>query len=78
MTGKPCFVLKLRNVDQDKVWPRLLEISKRRYAAVCSCCINKNQKADEYEKVGLIQPHGYSVLIVKEIGGNRLLKLKNP
>ena len=78
MTGKPCYKLKLKDDDQDEVWSRLLEIPKRKYAAVCSCFKNKNQKADEFKKVGLIQPHGYSVLNITEIGRNRLLKLKNP
>ena len=78
MTGKPCFELKLRNGDQDKVWSNLLEIHKKNYAAVCGCYRSYNQKADDFKKVGLIQPHAYSVLRLIEISGNRLLKLKNP
>ena len=78
MTGKPCFELNLKDDDQEEVWSKLLEIPERKYAAVCSCYKSKNQNEEEFDNLGLIQPHGYSVLIVKEIGGNRLLKLKNP
>ena len=60
------------------VWKNLLKFQAKGYVASCTCEKKDIKDKNEFTKMGLFQPHAYSVLNIEEKKGNRLLKLKNP
>ena len=67
----------LQDETNELNWAKLLS-SKEAGFAIGAACYNKNLKEADYERLGLLANHAYSILDVKELHGLRLLKVRNP
>ena len=82
LTGYPCESIRFEtDTLQDEAtelnWAKLLS-SKEAGFAIGAACYNKSLKEADYEKLGLLANHAYSILDVKELHGLRLLQVRNP
>ncbi|CAG7727607.1 unnamed protein product, partial [Allacma fusca] len=84
LTGFPSQTLQFEHDSKamdtkrlDVVWQTLLPCSKAGFLIGISCG-RPEVSEDEYEKVGLVSNHVYSILQVRSISGLRLLQLRNP
>lgn len=84
LTGAPCETVNLQpqpneELDRNLIWARLLSSRTAGFLMGISCGGHDvNIEEREYELVGLRHKHSYSILDVKEVSGNRLLRLRNP
>ncbi|CAF0799483.1 unnamed protein product [Adineta steineri] len=87
VTGCPCETLILgrtnnpddKNVDYDKLWMKLFHARSQKFL-MCAMCSNKQITKQEFENVGLLNIHAYSLQDVKQSndGIHKLIKLRNP
>ncbi|CAF1066092.1 unnamed protein product, partial [Didymodactylos carnosus] len=85
VTGSPCETVILgrfnnpdvKNVNYDKLWGKLLH-SRDRGFLMCAMCSNNSIDKEEFENLGLLNIHAYSLQDIKEANGHRLLRLRNP
>ena len=84
LTGAPCETIYLQprpneELDRNLIWARLLSSRSAGFLMGISCGgFDVNIEENEYELMGLRSKHSYSVLDVKDVSGNRLLRLRNP
>ena len=84
LTGAPCESIKLQpqpneDVDRNLIWAKLLSSRTAGFLMGISCGgSDVNVEENEYELMGLIRNHSYSILDVKDVSANRLLRLRNP
>lgn len=84
LTGAPCETINLQpqsneELDQNLIWARLLSSRTAGFLMGISCGgYDVNIEEKEYEIMGLKHKHSYSILDVKDVSGNRLLRLRNP
>ena len=84
LTGAPCETINLQckpneEIDRNLIWARLLSCRTAGFLMGISCGgFDVNVEKNEYELKGLTPNHSYSILDVKEVSGNRLLRLRNP
>jgi calpain-15 len=83
LTGFPCESLKLETgqneepIDKDMIWVRLLSMKDAGYIMGASCG-RLNVEDAVFQSYGLFPRHAYSVLGVREVNNNRLIRLRNP
>ena len=84
LTGAPCETINLQpmpneELDRNLIWARLLSSHTAGFLMGISCGgLDINIEENEYELMGLRSKHSYSILDVKDVSGNRLLRLRNP
>jgi calpain-15 len=84
LTGAPCETIHLQplpdeDLDRNLIWATLLSSRSAGFLMGISCGgSNVNINKYEYECMGLKPNHSYSVLDVRDEGGNSLLRLRNP
>ncbi|XP_061165136.1 calpain-D-like [Saccostrea echinata] len=84
LTGAPCDIIKLqprsqkRDVDPNLIWAKLLSCRESGFLMGVSCGGNDKTEDKVYKRKGLLAQHAYSILDVKDIDGNKLLRLRNP
>jgi calpain-15 len=81
LTGLPCEKIHLKKpsskdggIDQDLIWARLLSYRERGFPMSASCGGDR----DEESLNGLESNHAYSLLDVRQLGNERLVRLRNP
>lgn len=60
----------------ERAWERLL--SAHKYGDCLITVATSQMEEDEAEALGLVPTHAYAVLDIREVGGTRLLLVKNP
>lgn len=84
LTGAPCETIHLQPLqneefDRDLIWAKLLSSRSAGFLMGIACGgTNVNVEVDDFERMGLRPNHAYSLLDVKDMSGNRLLRLRNP
>ena len=85
LTGAPCESINLQKMkheidpDHEVIWGQLLSATQAGHIMGASCGGGQMQVDDKaFEDVGLKPRHAYSVLDVKLVGKNRLIRLRNP
>jgi len=84
LTGAPCETINLQprpneELDRNLIWARLLSSRTAGFLMGISCGgFDVNVEKNEYELMGLRPNHSYSIMDVKDVSGNRLLRLRNP
>lgn len=89
LTGAPCehidleVDLKLPPSESaaalEMIWARLLSAKDANFLMGCSCGAGKRIVVDEeYQKLGLMTKHAYSILDVRQYGPYKLLRIRNP
>uniref|UniRef100_A0A1I7ZVS7 Calpain catalytic domain-containing protein n=1 Tax=Steinernema glaseri TaxID=37863 RepID=A0A1I7ZVS7_9BILA len=81
LTGAPCVLLDIedQSLDKDIVWATLLSSREANFLMGCSCGAGlKTVDENEFKSVGLVSQHAYSLLDVRQVGTNRLVRLRNP
>jgi calpain-15 len=85
-TGSPCDTLILgkvnnpdeKNIDQEKLWIKLLHARSQRFL-ICAMCSNNNINKQDFENHGLLNIHAYSSQDLKKSidGKHQLIELRN-
>ncbi|TKR87465.1 hypothetical protein L596_011858 [Steinernema carpocapsae] len=81
LTGAPCVLLDMEDesVDKDVIWVSLLSSREANFLMGCSCGAGRNSiNENEYNQVGLVPQHAYSLLDVRQVRDHRLVRLRNP
>ena len=86
LTGYPCESIRLEassstseeDIDLEMIWARMLSMKEAGYAMGASCGRTDIKEDNLFTNMGLLPRHAYSVLNVKEVGGNQLIQLRNP
>ncbi|KAE9549280.1 hypothetical protein FO519_007502 [Halicephalobus sp. NKZ332] len=89
LTGAPCehidIEVDLKSTPSETsaalelIWARLLSAKEANFLMGCSCGAGKRVVVDEeYQKLGLMTKHAYSILDVKQYDKYRLLRIRNP
>eukprot|EP00043_Microstomoeca_roanoka_P014765 m.147026 g.147026 ORF g.147026 m.147026 type:complete len:833 (-) comp16102_c0_seq2:543-3041(-) len=81
LTGAPCTMIDLERpkADDDSIWTQVSSCFDATYIMGASIDnLADRDKMDHYQTIGLMTGHAYSILSVQQIGGHRLLKLRNP
>eukprot|EP01022_Parablepharisma_sp_SALTPOND_P033380 TRINITY_DN88609_c0_g1_i1.p1 TRINITY_DN88609_c0_g1~~TRINITY_DN88609_c0_g1_i1.p1 ORF type:complete len:944 (+),score=26.90 TRINITY_DN88609_c0_g1_i1:93-2924(+) len=82
----PAVTLDHQKIGEDALWKALLEAQANKFpmtgSSLSSTAFEKENKVTEYEALGLVPSHGYTILGVKEEEGTkriqRLVCLRNP
>jgi len=75
LTGAP--VRFLDHEFEEDIWQIILEADKLKHVVCCSAG-KPNLSSADFQSVGLVSDHAYSVVSVHEVQGEKLLKLHNP
>ncbi|CAG0891864.1 unnamed protein product [Darwinula stevensoni] len=87
LTGAACESLSLHpssmlceeTLEPDLIWAKLASSREAGFLIGASCGGgSKNVSEEEYKRMGLSSSHAYSVLDVQIVGGERLLRMRNP
>ncbi|CAG0891863.1 unnamed protein product [Darwinula stevensoni] len=87
LTGAPCESLLLQPSSQapedalepDLIWAQLVSSREAGFLMGAGCgAESRNIREEEYNHMGLSSRHAYSVLDVQDIGGERLVRMRNP
>jgi calpain-15 len=86
LTGLPCEKIHVKRpsakgdeVDTDLIWARLLSFRERGFPMSAACGGEGGEEEEStYALLGLESNHAYSILDVRQIGSDQLIRLRNP
>ncbi|CAF3931107.1 unnamed protein product [Rotaria magnacalcarata] len=83
LTGKPCEVFLLHLTDPKKkpnlnhIWTKIIQSKAKGY--LMTCLASNNQLNGElFHRMGLELDHAYSIIDARQVGSQRLVRLRNP
>ncbi|CAF3666394.1 unnamed protein product [Adineta steineri] len=83
LTGEPCEVFLLHSTDPKKkpnlnnIWAKIIQSRAKGYLMTCLCS-NKQVNEEIFNQTGLESDHAYSILDVRQVASQRLVRLRNP